>query len=321
VSPYAHQYNFSVEKRVSAWLVRAAYVGSRTFKLLDSYVSNRAVPVPGIPLTTATIDQRRADQRYYEVKHILNGGAAYLDAAQFTVEAPYSRGLVWGATYTFSKAIDTGSDYAGTAANLDLAKGRAQSQNFSFQDKKGLSNFDAPHALTWYYAYDIPSARVLPWLTSGWRVSGSTLLKSGTPLTLYVGSDAPGFGNVDGGPSERPNIVDPTILGMTIDNPDTAPLILLRSRFAYIKPGDHRGSLGRNTFRKDAIANFNAAIMKSWRWGSNGWSVNLRGEAYNLTNHPQFDEPQRNLTSPAFGKITNTLNDGRVIQIALRLTV
>jgi hypothetical protein len=36
-------------------------------------------------------------------------------------------------------------------------------------------------------------------------------------------------------------------------------------------------------------------------------------------NHAQFDEPQRNLSSPAFGKITNTLNDGRVFQLGLRL--
>jgi hypothetical protein len=47
----------------------------------------------------------------------------------------------------------------------------------------------------------------------------------------------------------------------------------------------------------------------------------VRAEAYNLTNTPQFDEPQRNLTSPSFGRITNTLNDGRVLQIALRLSL
>ena len=42
----------------------------------------------------------------------------------------------------------------------------------------------------------------------------------------------------------------------------------------------------------------------------------LRAEAYNVTNTPQFDEPQRNLTSPSFGRITNTLNDGRVVSDA-----
>jgi hypothetical protein len=109
---------------------------------------------------------------------------------------------------------------------------------------------------------------------------------------------------------------------MTIDHPNTAPLILRRDRFAYIVPGERRGSLGRCTFRKDGIANFNAAVTKQWRWsGRREWTVLLRGEAYNLTNHPQFDEPQRNYSSPAFGKITNTLNDGRVLQLGLRLVL
>jgi len=85
-------------------------------------------------------------------------------------------------------------------------------------------------------------------------------------------------------------------------------------------PGEPRGNLGRGTFRKDGIANFSAALTRQWRWGGRGErSVLLRAEAYNLTNHAQFDEPQRNLSAPPFGKITNTLNDGRVLQVGLRL--
>ena len=324
VSPYVHQYNLSLERKFAgAWLLRLGYVGSRTFKLLDSFTENRAVPVAGIPLTTATVDQRRADPRYYDVKYILNGGAAYMDAAQAGLEAPYTHGLVWGASYTFGKALDMGSDYSGTAANNDIAKGRAQSQWNGFQDKKGLSNFDSTHAVLLYWSYDLPrAAGRWQWLAGGWQISGSSLIKTGTPLTLYVGSDAPGFGNVDGGPSDRPNIVDPSILGMTIGNPDTASQILRRDRFAYIVPGEPRGNMGRGTLRKGGIANVNAALAKSWKWGGQGErTVLLRGEAFNLGNHPQFDEPQRNLSSPAFGKITNTLNDGRVLQLSLRLVM
>ncbi len=318
VSPYVHQYNLSVERKLAgAWMLRLGYVGSRGFKMLDGFIENRGVPVPGIPLVTATVDQRRADPRYYDVKYILNSGASYMDAGQVTLEAPYTRGLVWGTTYTFGKALDSGSDYSGTAANNDLVKGRSQSQFYAIQDKKALSNFDSTHSVLVYYSYELPwRGRVL----RGWQISGSVLAKSGTPLTLFVGSDAPGFGNVDGGPGDRPNIVDPSILGRTVGNPDTAPLILRRDRFAFVRVGDNRGNLGRNSFRKGGIANFNAAVSRSWRFGGQRErSLVLRGEAFNLTNHPQFDEPQRNLSSPAFGKITNTLNDGRVLQFGLRL--
>ena len=320
-TPYTHQYNFSAEHQVHGAVVRLAYIGSRTLKMLDSYIGNRAVPVAGVPLTTATVDQRRPDPRYWETKYILNGGIAYLDAAQLSIEVPFARGLGWGATYTFGKAIDTGTDYSATAANGDLAKGRPQSDVFSYPDRKGLSPFDSTHAFLTHLSWDLPQFTRWSAIGAGWQLSTATLMKTGTPLTLYIGSDAPGFGNVDGGPGDRPNIVDPSILGMTIGHPDAAPLILSRDRFAYLAPDQHRGSLGRNTFRKGGIANVNAALAKTWRPGGNGKSVTFRAEAYNLANHPQFDEPQRNLSSPAFGKITNTLNDGRIMQLSLRLSL
>jgi len=327
VSPYSHQYNFSLEHRLAnRYLFRLGYVGSRSFKLLNAYQTNRAEPVPGIALTLDTVDRRRTDPRFYDIKHILNGGIAYLDAAQATLEMPARRGLGGTVTYTFGKAIDEGSDYAFTAANKDLTTARSQWQYDALKDKKGLSNFDSTHALLLSYYYDVPRLTNANgwqgWLASGWQISGVTLWKSGTPLTLYIGSDAPGFGNVDGGPSDRPNILDPSILGQTISHPDQAPLILRRDRFDFVRPGEMRGNLGRGTFRKSPIANFNAALTKQWRWGgSRERTVLLRGEAYNLTNHPQFDEPQRNLSAPPFGKITNTLNDGRVLQLGLRLVL
>jgi len=327
VEPYVHQYNFSLEKKLNDRLqCRVGYVGSRNLKPLNAFTMNRAEPVPGIPTTTETIDLRRSDPRYYEVNYIVNGGIAYLDAAQTAVEMSLSHGLMWGATYTFGKAIDTGSDYAFTAANKDLTGGRNQWQYESFADKKGLSTFDSTHALQVYFTYDLPRAHaihgLLAGLLNGWQISGAVLHKTGTPLTLYIGSDAPGFGNVDGGPSERPNILDSSILGSTISDPNTAPLILRRDRFSYITPGEHRGSLGRNTFRKSGIENVNAALTKQWRMGTQReWIALIRAEAYNLTNHAQFDEPQRNLTSPSFGRITNTLNDGRVLQFSLRFII
>lgn len=325
VSPYAHQYSLVIERRLAAGMVaRAGYVGSRTIKLLNSFIQNRAEPVPGIPLTTATVDQRRPDPRYYETKLIVNAGIAYLDAAQFSLELPARRGFTGGLRYTFGKAIDEGADYASTAANADILRGRSQCQYDQLRDRKGLSNFDSPHALELHAAWELPSLAsrdsLRGRLLNGWQISSAVLIKSGTPFTLYVGSDAPGFGNVDGGPGDRPHILDPSILGRTVDDPNTSTSILRRDRFAFIRPGEIRGNLGRNTFRKDGIANLNAALSKQWRLGGNGErSLVFRAEAYNLGNHPQFDEPQRNLSSPSFGRITNTLNYGRVFQLGLRL--
>lgn len=323
VSPYSHQYNAALERRIAGGaLLRLNYIGSRTFKLLNSYIMNRAEPVPGIPLTSGTVDLRRPDPRYYETRHVVNGGAAWFDAGQVAVDLPLKKGLAAGISYTFSKAFDEGPDFSSTAANKDILTERSQWQYESAADRKGLSKFDSPHALQFSYSWQVPGMRGASafWrsVTSGWSVSGVNLWKKGTPLTLFVGSDSPGFGNVDGGPSDRPNILDPSILGKTISHPNIATSILQRSRFSFIAPGAARGNLGRNTFRKASIWNWNASISRQFRL-PHEWLAQVTGEAYNLSNTPQFDEPQRNLSSPAFGKITNTLNDGRIFQIGFRL--
>ena len=322
-TPYSHQYNFGLEHKLFAGsILRMNYIGSRSFKLLNMYSMNRAEPVPGIPLTTATVDQRRPDSRYSDTKTVVNGGIAYYDAGQALWDLPMRRGLLFSMGYTFSKAIDEGLDFTATGANKDISNSRSQWQWNSLKDRKGLSNFDSTHGLVFSYAWELPaSRRGAAWLrsvTRQWQVSGANMWKKGTPLTLFVGSDAPGFGNVDGGGSDRPNLLDPSILGVTVGHPDQAPLILRRDRFAYITPGQHAGNLGRGTLRKASIWNWNAAVTRQFRL-PNEWSAQLRAEAFNLSNTPQFDEPQRNYSALSFGKITNTLNDGRIFQVGFRL--
>ena len=322
-TPYSHLYNAVVERQVGGGVLRLAYIGSRTFKLLNTFTTNRAEPVPGIPFTSATVNLRRPDQNYYEKWQILNGGVAYYDAGQVAWDLPLRRGLAAGAAYTFSKAIDLGPDFSGTGANRDLLNGRNQWQYEAFQDRKGLSNFDSPHALTFFYGWDVPlPAATPPWIRSisaNWQIGGSHLWKKGTPYTVFVGSDAPGFGNVDGSTSDRPHVLDPDVLGAVADHPDTTPLVLTADRFAYMRPGEMSGSVGRNTFRKARIWNWNASLSRQFRFRQDV-SGQLRFEAFNLTNTPQFDQPQHNLSSPAFGRITNTLNDGRILQAGLRLS-
>ena len=125
-------------------------------------------------------------------------------------------------------------------------------------------------------------------------------------------------GNVDGSNGDRPNLLDAAILGHTIGNPDTSQLLLPRSAFGLIQPTDARGNLGFNTFRRGGIRNMNASLARSWPLRSE-MNVAFRADSINLFNTPQFAEPGDDLSSPAFGKITNTLNDGRSFQFTLQL--
>jgi hypothetical protein len=49
--------------------------------------------------------------------------------------------------------------------------------------------------------------------------------------------------------------------------------------------------------------------------------LEIRGESFNLLNHPNYSNPISALSSSAtVGKITSTANDARLLQIAAKIT-
>jgi hypothetical protein len=143
------------------------------------------------------------------------------------------------------------------------------------------------------------------------------LAKTGLPFSVISGSDGPGFGNVDGTSGDRPHLVDPSILGRTVSHPDTSVGLLPRAAFRYMSPGELRGSLGNNTFRRAGFSNANASIARPFSLPGER-ALTLRAESINVGNSPQFAQPNSDLSAPSFGTITNTLNDGRAFQFGLQ---
>lgn len=324
-TPYSHQYNLSWEPDWNSNIrLQFGYVGSRSMKLLTLWYQNRAHPVPGIPQITATINERRANNDFSDIRTVVNSSRGYFDAGRISVIIPNWHGISLDASYWLSKALDLGSDYTNTANENDSRISRSQYEYEIFRDMKGPSSFDQKHAflLRTNYLIGVPnmfrSARWAPSILGGWNFSTVVLLKSGIPFNITSGSDGPGFGNVDGNGGDRPNLLDPSILGRTIADPDTSQLRLPRSAFSYISPTDARGNLGRNVFRKGPIRNVNAAVSRSWSIVRDA-RITFRAESINLFNTPQFAEPGAELANPNFGQITNTLNDGRTFRFLLQV--
>ena len=321
--PYSHQYNFHWELAMAGdWNLEVGYVGSRSIRLLNLWNTNRGRPVSGIPLTTGTVNERRADARYFEVRRVVNSSRGYYDAAKARLVIPGWRGLTLDTSYWFSKAIDLGGDFVNTASGSDAWWGQSPSELDVHGTMRGLSSFHQPHSLLARVSYETPTLFGPAWIRetiSGWQVSGVVLLKSGTPFPIDTGSDGPGFGNVDGTGRDRPNLLDPSVLGRAIDNPDTSRAMMPVSAFGFLELGQASGTLGRHVLRKDAINNINLSLSRSWPLGADT-AIDLRAESINFFNSPQFAEPGRDLASPNFGQITNTLNDGRTFRFLLQFS-
>ena len=324
VTPYSHQYNFTWQIRPAYdWTLEIGYVGSRSHKLLAGWSTNRARYIEGVESTTSNINERRPDQRYNEVTHVLNGSRAFFDAAKVTVRVPRWAGLSINASYWWSKAIDLGADYTNTAVGRDAFRNLSPREFGVHERMKGPSNFDQPHALLVNAAYETPSRAtgnsVVDRIVGSWQVSGVVLLKSGSPFTVESGGDSPGFGNVDGTTADRPNVVDPSVLGANVNHPDTSQQLLPSSAFDFPTVEEPSGNLGRNTFRKDEVFNVNVGLARRFPLRGD-MSFELRAESLNILNHAQFQAPGYSLSDENFGQITNTLNDGRTFQFTLNLS-
>ena len=340
VFPYSHQYGLSIEREFAgSTQLRIAYFGSRSFHLLTQKAYNRAAadprlecntPDPSRPCNnTMDINARRPDPRYFGTYEIESDSIAYFDALQVNVEKRLSHGLAVRAYYSFSKSIDTGGDFTNDAANgqniNELGLPTCEVCDH-VRDLKAVSLFDTPQMAVISYSYALPAAsqgsRMTSGVLRGWELRGATFLQSGTPFHVHTGSDSPGLGNVDGESGDRPNLLDPSILGRSVDNPDTSTNVLNSTMFNTIIPPGGRGNLGMSTFRKKGTNTTNLSLGRTFRLGADRLrTVLFRIESMNVFNRAQFDKPGTLLSSSAtFGKITNTVNKGRQVQLSLHLS-
>ena len=88
----------------SAWLVRAAYVASRTNHLLEGEQLNAAIYAPGA--TAATDQARRPFQPFGSIVEGTASGNDWYNGLQVTLEKRLSRGFTILANYTWAKSLD-----------------------------------------------------------------------------------------------------------------------------------------------------------------------------------------------------------------------
>jgi hypothetical protein len=155
-------------------------------------------------------------------------------------------------------------------------------------------------------------------LIGGWNLGGLWILESGSPFSVSSGRAT--------GPSTAATYGDFTgsrdIGSVMTSNNGTGPGVYYFTpsqiaNFAFPAAGT-TGSSGRNTFRGPGFLNIDASLVKRFAIKERK-ALTFRAEAYNLINHPDFGNPALSLATPAtFGKITNVVNNPRIVQMALR---
>ncbi len=113
--------------------------------------------------------------------------------------------------------------------------------------------------------------------------------------------------------------IDPSVIGA--DGRAVAPDG--QSPFAgqvfFNAPSGDPGSLQPLQFNGPTNINWDASLIKNIPI-TERVGVQLRGEFFNVLNHPIFFISSQDINSPNFGQITQTLNLPRVVQLAAKFT-
>jgi outer membrane receptor protein involved in Fe transport len=302
-NPLTQQWNLNIQRELpGGFIVTAAYVGTRGERLFITQAYNprvnggaRVNPTEG----AITVRNSAGDSIYH-------GG-------QFQLDRKFSHGLQLRAAYTYSKLLDNGSDVFGPTGGNTINRNDVAQNPFCQSCDRGPSIFDLRHRFVATYIWSLPyqhntsnlGAGILKAISRDWTISGTTTAQTGFYGTVFTGKDTLGDGSTF---NDRPIIADPT------------KGIFVKARYAAAPAGTTANTIGRGTVPLPGFQNWDFSLQRMIKLPMRhfeGQSLTLRGEAYNVFNHPSLGIPNLNLAASDFGDLPSTIYGGRVMKIKL----
>ena len=237
---------------------------------------------------------------------IQNDMIANYNALSAIFRQQYRGGLTVLMSYTWSKTLDVTTDSNGGGQPMDA---------YNWRLDYGLSNWDLPHRFVASWTYELPFLKgnanpFVKYVIAGWQTNGILTLQSGYPFNITVPGDPAnvGFGN------QRPNILrnaQADCGGGRLTNCIPVDAFALPAQFTF-------GTTAKNALRGPGLKNLDFSLFKNVNI-TESFKIQIRGEAFNLTNTPSFGNPNAVLTTPAFGTVTSLQNNNRQVQLGLKL--
>lgn len=237
-----------------------------------------------------------------------NSATSDYHGMQLQFQRRMSRGLQLLTSYAWSHSIDTSStDFGQGSSSTDTNRDR------------GSSDFDVRHVFSAAATYALPGPREGKFaraLLGNWFVDTIISARSALPVDLIATSVNIGGIQTLTRPDLTPGIPlyldDPLAPGGRRFN-NTIDPARPGCKGPFCPPGPGRqGTLGRNVMRGFEMWQLDFALRRQFSLGEQV-SLQLKAEAFNIFNHPNFGDPGTNLdgasqlTSPVFGQSTQML--------------
>lgn len=261
----------------------------------------------------ADVPVAQPDQRFSNVTETSTVGVSNYNGltASFTRR---STRLTVQANYTWSHSLDEISNGGILQFGLNTNFSPINAIDpFNLRSNYGNSDYDTRHYFSLNYVYNVPHKFGPAAAFGGWTVSGAAFARSGLPFTVVDGN---AFAILQGANYGFPNISSISIPAGLAGNgshscsgsaadPNTPCLDLANFTPAVTGFGTQR----RNQFTGPTYFNTDLAVTKSFKiphW--EGATFGVGAQFFNILNHPHFDQPTADISSPQFGTITSPVS-------------
>jgi hypothetical protein len=309
---YTVNWNVNVQQQIGTnYMLEMAYAGSRGRQYLLKGDPNEAPATVGVTNSNVNRPYATLSPALRTLGQVQSTGLLDYNAFLAKFQRRFANGFSLLTSYTLAKAEDYNSDNDGTVtvANVRNIAG----YNY------GPADYDIRHTLSVAGIYELPLGQEKWW--GGWQVSGIGYWRTGYPFT--PGQTQGILSTTVGGTGQRPNVIG----DWELDDPTIDKWF---EPTAFQPPADTTGTYGdagRNGMRGPEQFNIDMSLIKSTRFGR--FNLELRCEAFNVLNHPQFGQPNRTIGNAAVATITSMLTNPacstcgtteRNIQFAAKLT-
>jgi len=313
--PTAWAWNLTLQRQLPWGItVESAYVARRSYRLPRERNINQLLPGTLQANPGANTDFLRPFTGLGIIRMSEHAGRSWYNGWQNEINRRFRNGMAFGIAYTWSR----------TTSNAD-SKRTLLPNNYDGSMMWGIANQHRKHMFTVSYVYDLPFLKnTRNWLGTafgGWQVSGITQWASGSPVNtgdqmFGVGWrtwDQAGVGTGSGAQPYNlvgnPYLSDPKYsVGVAYDQ----NYFFNKDAFAAPAAGTY-GNVGRNILTGPNAHNWDVAMFKKFRFGEEK-NFSIRADFFNLPNHPNWNNPDGNPSSSAFGRVTGK-GGNRQIQI------
>lgn len=305
-----------------------AYCGSTVSSTAVLSAGAGGVPAPCLTQlgfsSFAGLPSVQPDQRFLQVAELSTGYTSNYNGMTLSLARRMSS-LQFQFNYTWSHALDFSSNNGvggnGEPFNIksNLSVSNPQNPTNPFQNMYGNADYDIRHYVSMNYVWTVPTTfthGLLRNVLGNWTIAGTAFWHTGLPFSVVdLGTGTTlagfGFGGVTGA-GIFPTLANQTSTGaMSCDgrsaNPVNGPCAALINNFTADLNGF--GNQRRNQVYGPGFFDSDLSLMKNFKLPRReGMSLSVGATAYNIFNHPNFDQPVGFIGTSTYGTIVSTVN-------------